>query len=1108
MSGHVLEFKKLILEGFGLYRERTEFDFTNGVNCYVAENESGKTTMIAGLVATYFGLSHRQRAATSFTLERYRNWDNPARCTGEVYFSAGNDMYLINRNFDTHQVELWKVEDDFTPKNLLIEGTHNPEAQKPLQAYEDKLRELLGMKSQELFLDTFCVEQPLPEHTTISDELQGLLAGGRGTSFQGALKHLAENLRALTKYTGPNNRGVTPKNSSKEGELERLSKEISEFEQSIEKGRETADSLEEIQKQLKEAEKNYEEKTKELNEKKKTRQAWEAWQRLQQEYNSAARERDRLQEAEKEADRLQKKITELEESLEKEYPEFIEFKESSAETGEKLDELVHINESMLEKDDNIERLRNSIMEKWNRLSELYIQENEKFPGWEWLGADPVDRVKNIRKNCEACRKEWRQYRQYKEELEQIKSELQNEFAAFEQATQEQIDLVKHYHRYLAEKQEVFNKASEKLNNVKAQLDNHEKSRQSLEERYGELRKLPPNAAEAVNGKLDSLKKEKDLRAEEESIKRKITPPAGMRLAGMAVMAVLASILTGALDPILLAVSLAVAVIIGYFGAGVIYSLISGGSRQKLWQIQESLRQLQNDILSFDSMLGSYASAGEAELGRLAQQLQQYAEENSRLEEEAQKLPSEETLFQLQDELQKAEEALQDFKSKTSLFSSHFEDAAEGWRQWQAKKDRKKTLETWIGELARESFGGDTLELNGADPLSEKAAYHWQGAARFMQLLSSNNTPPADISSLAGQLEELSEEWWQKQEEKAAELARVKKEVNELIPKINSENDHLNGEMERRKELHAKFEEIATGMQKVLQAHRHDPESAHQKWKQMEGVLAELKNTKTKLETILQNQGVEEISSLQSKLSQKIDDVNARMLRWKEHIDLYPGLPATDQVDDLEKIGSYLEKLEAEMSQLEEEQKALEKGRNDLTRQQAALEGEAPLNIAAAEEELSELKERKKQLELEADALEVAYKELDAAVNEYRSSYKEHLEDQASSYCQKISGLSNRLVEMDDDFQIYVREAGRKCSLDILSKGARDQLYLALRFAVADLLADEVKLPLIFDDPFISTDGRRRNNIYHILQNQATERQFILLSHADIFSTWGNPITVN
>ncbi|MGI5883071.1 MAG: AAA family ATPase, partial [Dethiobacteria bacterium] len=80
MSGRKVTFQKLILEGFGPYREATEFIFSESINSFVAENESGKTTMSAGLIAVLFGLSHRQKTNTPFNLGNFRNWENPARC--------------------------------------------------------------------------------------------------------------------------------------------------------------------------------------------------------------------------------------------------------------------------------------------------------------------------------------------------------------------------------------------------------------------------------------------------------------------------------------------------------------------------------------------------------------------------------------------------------------------------------------------------------------------------------------------------------------------------------------------------------------------------------------------------------------------------------------------------------------------------------------------------------------------------------------------------------------------------------------------------------------------------------------------------------------------
>jgi uncharacterized protein YhaN len=200
-------------------------------------------------------------------------------------------------------------------------------------------------------------------------------------------------------------------------------------------------------------------------------------------------------------------------------------------------------------------------------------------------------------------------------------------------------------------------------------------------------------------------------------------------------------------------------------------------------------------------------------------------------------------------------------------------------------------------------------------------------------------------------------------------------------------------------------------------------------------------------------------------------------------------------------------MEREIKELGSAINMLEQTRDKLLRRLASLEGVSPLNIAAAEIELAELQQQKERKLIEADALEIAHKELEEAINEYRQTYKERLEKHASRYCRAISGVPERYVEFDENFNISVREGGRQLSVEYLSKGARDQLYLALRFAVADLLAEEIKLPLIFDDSFTSTDASRKENVRKILQQQAPERQFMIMAHEDTYSNWGNPVLI-
>jgi chromosome segregation protein len=1106
LSGHRVTFKRLIIEGFGLYRERTEFNFSEGISCCVANNENGKSTMVAGLLATFFGLLHRQRASSSFTLERFRNWDNPSSCRGEVFFAAGDQHYQVVRDFDTHRVELWLIADDFTRTELLVEGTHNPAATRRLKAYEEKLQELLGINSRELFSATFCVEQPLPEPKNISAELQGLLSGGKGTPFHDALKRLENSLKKLTRFTGPNDRGITARNMNKDGLLEQIENRITELGQRIEDGKRVADSVEEVREQLVCTEEEYNRKIKELKRKEKTRQAWSNWRLLQNEYFNAARERDKLKQTEAELRKLQEKLQLLEKELEQDYPEFKGF---SPKAGEALEKLIWLDRQLEENDETIRKLKESVEADDEKLARLKTEENNKYAGWDWLGADPVTRLKTIYRNAETCKKEWQQFRQDVAELEEINNELEKRFIPFENASEEILELARHYDRYHAELNNAAAKAKEAFENADEQKGRYLEAKSEFESKYIDLLELPENIEEVVNEKLSAAKKIKELEESEKVLSRKLAVPAGLRVAGMALLGGLAgvilSMLGGGSIPVLVAIII-MAALAGYWAGGYIYSLINANNRRDLALSREELRRCKEGILELDNKLGPFASADEAELGRLVQRLYQYAEERCRLEEEGRKI-SEDELQRLLLEWKKAMEEKDQFDRAMGCLTGVYDDVSTALGQWRSILERKKKLDADLYSRASEIWGCTAEAAAGVDPFFADVAEHWKEVARFLQVVVGGSA----VQNVAGMMEQLGnlhEEWWQQQKEKAARLAEIKKVTGELEYQLNSNNAQLVKMQEKRENLLGQKRQVDDDIREIVRKkYGGNAAVALERWKKRQQIINIKEAVGLQLATILQNNGVEDVDALQSVFSKKEDDVTVRLLRWKEHIDRNPGLPGTEQADDLEQINNFLEALEREILELDAEKNKLEQSRSELLRKQASLEGGSPLNIAAAEIELFELEQQKERMLIEADALEMAHKELEEAISEYRKTYKERLEKHASHYCQAISNVPERYVEFDENFNISVREGGRLCPVEYLSKGGRDQLYLALRFAVADLLAEEVKLPLIFDDSFTSTDANRKDNIRRILQQQAIERQFIIMAHEDAYSNWGQPVEI-
>lgn len=63
----------------------------------------------------------------------------------------------------------------------------------------------------------------------------------------------------------------------------------------------------------------------------------------------------------------------------------------------------------------------------------------------------------------------------------------------------------------------------------------------------------------------------------------------------------------------------------------------------------------------------------------------------------------------------------------------------------------------------------------------------------------------------------------------------------------------------------------------------------------------------------------------------------------------------------------------------------------------------------------------------------------------------------------------------------------------LSQGTAEQLYIALRFAFAEEIADVVSLPLLIDDGFVNFDDQRQAAIWQLLQELSAHHQVIYLT---------------
>lgn len=133
---------------------------------------------------------------------------------------------------------------------------------------------------------------------------------------------------------------------------------------------------------------------------------------------------------------------------------------------------------------------------------------------------------------------------------------------------------------------------------------------------------------------------------------------------------------------------------------------------------------------------------------------------------------------------------------------------------------------------------------------------------------------------------------------------------------------------------------------------------------------------------------------------------------------------------------------------------------------------------------------------EYDAITLAMDSLAAANTELQSRFSPALGEHAARIFARITGGRYEKVLLNRDFAISTEQQGDPVmrSLSLLSQGTADQLYLAVRLAICDMvLPAENNPPLILDDALVSFDEERLHAILDYLVEESAHRQILLFT---------------
>ncbi|MBK7366113.1 MAG: AAA family ATPase [Nitrosomonas sp.] len=130
---------------------------------------------------------------------------------------------------------------------------------------------------------------------------------------------------------------------------------------------------------------------------------------------------------------------------------------------------------------------------------------------------------------------------------------------------------------------------------------------------------------------------------------------------------------------------------------------------------------------------------------------------------------------------------------------------------------------------------------------------------------------------------------------------------------------------------------------------------------------------------------------------------------------------------------------------------------------------------------------------------LAHALLQEAVNRFRERSQAPMLKSASGYFAQITGGEFEGLINDDSNNTPViaakRPGGASLSVEAMSEGTRDQLYLALRMAALKLQRERgVDLPVILDDVLMASDDVRAGCIFKALADFSTSGQVIVFTH--------------
>jgi exonuclease SbcC len=239
---------------------------------------------------------------------------------------------------------------------------------------------------------------------------------------------------------------------------------------------------------------------------------------------------------------------------------------------------------------------------------------------------------------------------------------------------------------------------------------------------------------------------------------------------------------------------------------------------------------------------------------------------------------------------------------------------------------------------------------------------------------------------------------------------------------------------------------------------------------MESQARELRQLRASLEETIGNQNWDDyVQTIETEIKAAETEIQAGETETKAASSLNP-------VDQLaaDRTTETPASLEAEIIELSRQV-------NDWRLEASSLESavrhspRTPLMAAEYDDLIRQTREKMQSAQDYYDSLILAREMFQAAYDEMQATFGPVLNEKTAETLRQLTGTRYQNIKIDRSFEVRVEapEDGRFHEWDYFSGGTVDQIYLALRLAISDLVqASDAHLPLLLDDIFVQYDDER------------------------------------